>query len=227
VLVPVLLLAALIRPVGADPPPPRHDPAEVRELADEILARDEFQPPAETLIERIARWIGDLFDGGTQTPPGATGSGGSAVLTLLLLAAAAAGIAFAVRALLRRPRREGPAPEPEPETVVDAVLGVDEWSAAARRHEAAGEWKDGLRCRFRALVTRLTERGVVAEVPGRTSGELRLDVRATSPAAGEDFDGAADLFDRAWYGDLPTGPDEARRFADHAERVLASGSDAP
>ena len=206
----------------AVPPPSSHDPEEVRQLADDILARDEFQPHQETLLERIARWIADLFDFGRPTG-GAPGSGGSGVLTLLLLAAVVVGIAFLVRALLRGPRRRKPEQEPEPDPDVQMERSVDEWTAAALRHEAAGQWKDGLRCRFRALVTRLTERGVVPETPGRTSGELRGDVRATAPAAADDFDGAADLFDRAWYGDLPTGPDEARRFADHADRVLAGG----
>jgi hypothetical protein len=43
------------------------------------------------------------------------------------------------------------------------------------------------------------------------------------PEVAEAFDDAADLFDRAWYGDLPTGPDEAARFRSDAEQVLAAG----
>jgi hypothetical protein len=218
----------LLRPDLRAPPPPRHDPEEVRELADRILARDEFQPPSETLLERIARWIADLFDGGGggTTTPFSFGTGGSVVFTLLLLAVAIVAIVFVVRALLGRPRRKKQAPEPEPEAEVEVVRSVDEWTEAAQRHEAAGQWKDGLRCRFRALVVRLTERGIVPEIAGRTSGELRADVRAVVPPAGPDFDGAAELFDRAWYGDLPTGPEEARRFADHADRVLTSSTEA-
>ena len=105
------------------------------------------------------------------------------------------------------------------------VIDVDgpEGEAAARRHEAAGEWKEGLRCRFRGLVERLIARGAIPDVPGRTAGEFRIDLRETLPDAAADFAGAADLFERAWYGDLPTGPDEAARFEGLAERVLSGG----
>jgi hypothetical protein len=219
----LLRLSVLLAVLLAEPPPSSQDPGQVRDLADEILSRDEFQPPSETLLERLARWISDLFDfGEPRVGSASSGSGGSAVVTLLLLAAALVGIVVLLRVVVRRPRRRRPPPEPEPDPDVEVARTVDEWTAAALRHEAAGAWKDGLRCRFRALVTRLIERGLVPEVAGRTSGELRTDVRATVPAAGEDFDEAADLFDRAWYGDLPTGPDEASRFAAHAERVLAA-----
>jgi hypothetical protein len=222
------LLPAPARGTPVEPPPSRHDPEEVGVLAEEILARDEFATGGDTLLERIADWLGDLFDGGNRGPDagaGTPGSGGSAPFTVLLLALAAAGIFLAVRALRRRPRPPA-APAPAAVVAVATTRGPDDWVAAAVRHEAAGEWKDGLRCRFRALVDRLTERGVVPEVPGRTSGELREDVRSAAPGVGAPFDTAADLFDRAWYGDLPTGPAEAERFGRAAEQVLAAAGTA-
>lgn len=214
----------LAEPLLAEPPPPVHDPEEVRRLADEILGRGEFQPPDRSLLERVIDWIADRlpsFDGASVT----TGGGGSGVLTLVLLALLIAGLGLAVRALLRQPRRHRSDVELEPEAEVEAHRTAREWSAAAARHEAAGEWKDGLRCRFRALTERLAGEGVVPDTPGRTSGEYRLDVASTLPEVSGDFEHAALLFDRAWYGDFDTGPEEAEEFAEHADRVLASVGD--
>ena len=39
------------------------------------------------------------------------------------------------------------------------------------------------------------------------------------PAAAPEFSDAAELFDRAWYGNRTTGPDEAERFGELARRV--------
>jgi hypothetical protein len=205
--------------------PSEQDAGEVGQLADEILARDEFQPPSESLVQRILRWIAERLGGGDPEPtvarPSGGGSGGSAPLTVLILLLVVGALALAVRFLVRHPRRAVEDDEPEPATEIEEHRSAQQWAGAAARHEADGRWKEGLRCRFRALVERLTERGVVPEIPGRTTGELRLDVRATAPAVSDDFDRAAELFDRAWYGDFDTGPDEARRFAEHADAVLA------
>src|SRR5207244_8332949 len=96
-----------------------------------------------------------------------------------------------------------------------------DWEAGAAGHEAAGRWRDAVRCRYRALVADLARRGVVDEVPGRTSGEYRAEVTASLPAAAADFTGATDLFERAWYGAADAGPDDDERFKRLAERVLA------
>jgi hypothetical protein len=223
-------VTALVVLLGAAPgavaqEPSEHDAAEVGELAEEILARDEFQPPSESFVQRALRWLAERFEGDRAEPtiarPSGEGSGGSAPLTVLFLALAVVALALAVRFLVRHPRRAAAEEEPEPAPEVDEHRSADEWARAAARHEEAGRWKEGLRCRFRALVERLTDRGIVPEIPGRTSGELRLDVRTAAPEVAADFDRAAELFDGAWYGDLDTGPDEARRFAEHADAVLA------
>ena len=75
--------------------------------------------------------------------------------------------------------------------------------------------------RYRGLVDELVDDGVLAAVPGRTAGEYSDDVAGTLPAVAEPFDEATELFERAWYGNLPTGPDESARFQDSAGRVLA------
>ena len=49
-----------------------------------------------------------------------------------------------------------------------------QWRAEAAAHDAAGRWREALRCRYRALVAELAGRGLVEEIPGRTSGEYRI-----------------------------------------------------
>jgi Domain of unknown function (DUF4129) len=45
-------------------------------------------------------------------------------------------------------------------------------------------------------------------------------VAEAAPAVAAPFSGATELFERAWYGDRPTGRDEADRFRGLADEVL-------
>ena len=92
----------------------------------------------------------------------------------------------------------------------------------AERLEAEGEWKLALRARYRELVRTLTDRRQLPDVAGRTTGELRVDLDRTTPAASADFDVACLLFELAWYADVPTGVDENARFREAATGVLAA-----
>jgi hypothetical protein len=96
-----------------------------------------------------------------------------------------------------------------------------EWRAEAEAHETAGRWRPALRCRYRALVADLASRGLVEEVPGRTTGEYRRQVDAAVPDVAPAFDGATLLFEGAWYGGRDTGADDAARFRALEARVLA------
>ena len=93
------------------------------------------------------------------------------------------------------------------------------WDAEADRLEGEGRWREALRCRYRSLIARLAGAGVVDEIPGRTAGEYRTLVGGARPQVGEPFAGATDLFERAWYGDEATGPDESSDFRSLADRV--------
>jgi hypothetical protein len=210
-------------------PPPVHDPDEVKQAADEILARAEFGEAPITLLERIARWIADLFGDGSassDTTP-APGTGGSGLLTVVLLVLLVVGLALVIRALLRQPSRRKTDADPEPTIEVTEHLSASAWDREAAAHEADGQWKEALRCRFRALLEQLVEHGVIDEVPGRTTGELRAEVADRAPGAHDDFTAAADLFDVAWYGDGDTDADEVRRLVEHAGRVLAATERTP
>jgi hypothetical protein len=218
--------------VLAEPPVPIVDPEEVRRATDEVLARAAFDAPERSFVQRAVDWVlrqlDRLFggDGDGSLGTGGGGRGGSSVFTILLLVLAIVLVVVVVRTLAGSWRRRRPAPDPL-EVDVEERRSAQAWDELARRLEAEGRWKDAMRARFGSLVERLVDDGLVADVPGRTSGEYRLDVRTSLPEVADAFADAADLFDRAWYGDLPTGPDEAQRFVQDAERVLAATGGRP
>jgi hypothetical protein len=106
--------------------------------------------------------------------------------------------------------------------MVELTRTPREWRAEADALEAAGRWKEGLRCRYRALIAELVRRGAIPDQPGRTAGEYVSDVAGTLPAAAPALAAATELFEAAWYGDLPTGAGEAERFRRFDAQVLAA-----
>jgi hypothetical protein len=218
-------LAAALRSL-ADLPASEHDPQRVREAADEILSRPEYrwEDDSANPLDRAADWLaerlGDAFGavgvGGGGALPAAVGWVVLGLLVLLVVV-----IIWRARAGLRpdRTAKAGGA-----RVVVDAGEEQLDWAAEALRHEAAGRWRDGLRCRYRALVGVLDERDVIPDLVGRTAGELVGDVRRSAPAALAPFRAATELFESAWYGGADGGPDERDRFARLADEVLATAS---
>ena len=207
-------------------PVPSNDPGAVRDLADEILERPEYRDPPESLWDKVNEWIsefvGDLFSlvgygGGSVAPIVAW------LVMVLLVAGLGALIWWAVtsgRWSEGRARRD----EGDPVIVAtDAHRSARDWRSEAESHEAEGRWREGLLCRYRALVVELVEREVIPDQVGRTAGEYVRDVRAgqggDSPVTAA-FTAATDLFEAAWYGGAPTGPDERDRFVGLVAQVM-------
>lgn len=212
VVVPGLTMLAAV----ADPlPEPQQDPATSRAQANEILGRSEFRAPEPSVIDRARTWLSEAL-GRLLTSLFAGGVGSA--LAWGILAVVVAGVIFLVTRVLRTVQHEPM--RPGPTGPVEVRRSPVEWRHEAEACEARGEWKDALRCRFRALVGDLVARRVVRDLPGRTSGEYRADVAATLPAAAADFAAATELFEQAWYGDVSTGPDESARFQHLAALVV-------
>jgi hypothetical protein len=194
-----------------DLPPPVHDPDDIRRLADDVLARREFQPPARSLWDRILEWFADRIG---RAVDALAGDGAGQVLAwavLLVVVGAAVVAALRLRASL----------VPDPGVTVGQPAfghkGAAEWAAEAARHEAAGAWRLAVRARYRAVLARLAERGAVDDRPGRTGREVEEEVRRREPATAPVVAEATDLFELVWYGDVPAGPGEAARLRELAE----------
>lgn len=203
--------------------PPGRD--EVRRVTDEVFSRREFDE-SPGWLERFLNWLSGRFPKGGASGSGAFNAAGNLLFYVLLVFLLAV-IGFIVwqvaRNWVRRPKiddDEIEVDEGEPER------STKEWKLEAERLEAAGEWREALRCRYRELIGRLIDRSALPPIPGRTTLELRGDLHRTSPAADRAFDGASQLFEMAWYADLPTGPEENRRFVALAAEVLAAPVDA-
>lgn len=201
-------------------PPPSAGADEIRKGAEEVLSRPEFQRPAKSLYQRaldeVAERIAELLD------LIVSGGRGAVVAWLVLVVMVGAVVWLVARGLQRDRRRAGRSGADGIEVV--GPRPAADWAAEAARFEAAGEWRDGLRCRYRWMIASLAGAGVVEEVPGTTAGEYRHLVGAVVPAAAQPMAGATELFERAWYGNVGTGPQEASTFSDLAGKVLTGSS---
>lgn len=169
------------------------------------------------LAQSIADVIGSVFNA----------LFGSGIVTIVVWALIIAGVGWIIWAVVRNHRPRAKRVKPKVRTVsLEASRPPEEWMGEAEDFEARGEWKLGLRARYRAMVSELIAQGHLRDVPGRTTGEFRLELADPVPAARAPFGAATDLFDRAWYGNLPTGPAEAQSFASNARDVATLATQA-
>jgi hypothetical protein len=187
-------------------PTPEQPPEQVEEQADDILSGAEFQEPEPTLFERAERWVLEQI---AKVLESLGGGGQSSLLGWAVLIPL---VALVVFLLVRLARTVQPDPESTTEISVERARSAAQWADAADEAEAVGRWKEGLRCRYRGLVADLVALGVLDEVAGRTTGEHRREVAKEAPEAAAPFSGAAELFDRAWYGDRETGAEQSAQF---------------
>ena len=189
------------------------DPDSIRRAAHDILSQSQFRTAAPSPIERARHWIGSqvskLLD---RALSGHLGIVGAAVLVLIVVLVVWL-VVRVVRGLYADTVVRGPA-------VTGIRRAPADWLAEAVACEARGDWLAALRARYRALVAELARRGLVDEIPGRTTGEYRAEVSANVPGAAGDFAGATDLFEWAVYGHSPAGPGDASRIQQLADRVL-------
>lgn len=199
--------------LGGDLPVPQEGPDEARRRAEEILARPEFVPEPRSLIERILDELGELL----AKIVGGIG-GGSEVVAWLVVAALCGLVGFglfrAIRALQTDPGDRGGV------AVDGRRRPAADWRAEAAAHEAAGRWREALRCTWRATVAELAARGLVEEVPGRTTGEYRAGVARSLPAGAKPFTEATHLFEDAWYAAVDVGPADAAKVRELGDQVL-------
>lgn len=220
------LLVARLWAAAPEPIPPGglgpvdQDPQDVRDQACRIVtSNDKVCTPA------------------TTTPP-KTGDGSSfdlswlgALLWVLLIIGLVVVLIVIVRAVASghwKRRAHGDDADDDLDEVELSAVAIDRsrepvnWRAEAEAHRREGRFRDALRCRYRALVGDLARKGLIDEIPGRTTGEERAQLREVRPGASPPFDAAADLFDDAWYGDVPVAAADDDRFQALEHDVLSS-----
>lgn len=155
--------------------------------------------------EQLARFVGALTTGG----PGAV----MAWLVLLSLVAALTYLAFRLvttrRSVVRGASRLGPIELITSDT--EPGRSPAEWRDEAERCLTRGDHRRAVRARYRAVVGELVARGWLDDVPGRTEGEYRAEMRTRHPGAASPFDELTELFERVWFGDEPAGSDTWER----------------
>ena len=223
------LVAAWTALSGSPPPtdplgPVSQNPDDVRDAACRIVASSRVcDPPAPPSS------LPDNSSGGGSG--GGIGSLMGLFLWALLIAVVIAIVIVAVRYFSdRRPSGgdlddDGDVPDDDAlagTVIIDRSREPRGWRDEAERHRADGRLRDAIRCRYRALVGDLARRGLLDEIPGRTTGEERSQLRLSAPNAVPFFREAADLFDGAWYGHVAVSIADDDRFQQLDRDVLAA-----
>ena len=188
------------------------DPDSIRRAAHQILSEPQFRTPAESPIDRARHWVGHEVSRALDSAlSGHLGLIGAAVLV---------GVVVLIVWLVVRAVRGHQAWTVRGPAVASVRRPPADWLAEAAACEARGDWRGSQRARYRALVAEFARRGLVEEIPGRTTGEYRSEVAVNVPAAAGAFGGATELFELAVYGHGDAGPAEASELRALAERAL-------
>jgi hypothetical protein len=208
-------------------PPNEQDPEAVRNAADDILAGSDYETAEPEWLDRAWEWVlerlRDLLDGLEVPGLGGGGTGGSSGISWLLLLI---GVGLLVWLIVRYRRHRVPKDdEPESTVVLDPHRSADEWREEARRLEELGRWDEAIRAEYRAMVGDLVDADLLPDIPGRTAGEYRQDVRRDLPQCAAPFDEATDLFEPVWYSDFEPTRAGLTLMRDLAARIDPEGPD--
>jgi hypothetical protein len=152
------------------------------------------------ILERIRRLVAELIQGFLSRVFAFRGAGSLVAWAVIV------GLGLLAFWLVRRLRL---VPETSME-VVEPSTGRQrvDWIARAEEAFRAGDLHGAVHAFYRGLVTALSGRGLLMDVPGLTAGECRSTVRVVRPDL---FDAVADAtgaFERVAYGGVAPGPDE-------------------
>ncbi len=184
-----------------------HDPAQLRELARELLSRPPYRDPAaEGLVDRVLAALRDALAEVLWRLIGLVGGSTTTAWVLVLLGTLV--LLVAVWRWTRGARRD-PA-RPDQATGVERRT-VAQWQDAADAHLAAGRRDQAVRSYYAALVTQLAGSGRIEDRPGRTVRELERELPAALPALAADIRDAGRRFEAVWYGRKPADDEDIAR----------------
>jgi hypothetical protein len=189
---------------------------------------------------RPVRRTGPLRDRDSTAPPRPGASGGGwlnrmrglsgpspRIIQVLLWCLAGLGLAIAVvsvtRALLHRfQSRRRAAQSGGDETMAEEALesgditvcDPEEFSLTAARLARSGRYREAMRALYLELLGRLYRSGAISYDRTRTNWEYAAQLRAR-PELRKPFIDLTEIFDRVWYGQQPSTPEEYSRCRTH------------
>lgn len=172
------------------------DRDDAREAARRELGKRIYQGRQAGWLERALEWIFDKLARAFSTV-GSVSPGGVPGLLLLLLVAVA--LVVVLRKQLGPLRRRDLLGDDRGELTRSA----DYYRAEAAGFAAAGNWREALRARFRAVIRELEQRAILDSRAGRTAGEIAAEASIAMPSIAAPMRRAADVFNEIWYGDRP------------------------
>ena len=205
----------MARLTAGELPQPTFTSRHVHDLTNRILSEPQFKRPSKPWLQRGFDWLSKELD---RILNAFVNGGATTVLAWLIAAVAVAVAAILLRRFFRRVQRD---PGVHSESPPRRRWNAADWRSEAELHRRAGEWREAIRCSYRALVASLAERGIVEEVPGRTTREYEDLVKDRLPAISSEFGTATELFEAVWYGDAATNESDEERFRELGDRVLA------
>jgi len=183
----------LVRLVTAAGPIDRDD---AREAARRELGKAIYQQRRVGWLEAALRWVFERLARIFATA-GSVAPGGVPGLLLLLVILVALVVVLGLR--LGPLRRK----DLLSDTRDRLIRSADFYRAEAAGFAAAGNWREALRARFRAVIRELEQRGVLDSRAGRTAGEIAAEASIAMPSCAAAMRRAAHVFDEVWYGDRP------------------------
>lgn len=171
------------------------DDGQARQWATEELSKGVYQQAKPSLFDQIVtsilQWLGSLFEDIT----GVEANLGSVIITVAALLLIGLAI-WLIRPRLNR-RRQSPVEMFDGGTVRSAEQHRSEAGEAAGR----GEFGRAVLEQFRAIVRSAEERAVLDPQPGRTAGEVALQLESAFPNQRKPLQQAALVFNDIRYGD--------------------------
>ncbi|MFC4077991.1 DUF4129 domain-containing protein [Salinithrix halophila] len=105
----------------------------------------------------------------------------------------------------------------------DAMETASSWWDKGEAFAAEGDYKEGVRCLYRAVLEYLDERGVLLRDVFKANRDYREEVSRRRPDLLPLFAGITFLFDRIRYGAKETGEGDYREFHSLSQKLVKGG----
>jgi hypothetical protein len=162
-----------------------------QQLARRELARRMYRQP---VITRFLRWLAHELSGVMSAASNFPGGMWTVVAVLVILVLVAAAVIYWLHPAAVR--------HTVPAELGGAIwLSAGEYRERAARSAADGNYSAAILDSLRAIAADLSERGIVADRPGRTADELAAEAGEALPALAAGLMRTARLFDEVRYGD--------------------------